>query len=456
MNFRLNYVLILSLSLVCFTSIPSFAKSSRNSDRNDVIEKKLSCFSDHASDKKINWDEVCDTASKKSKSHFGEQMDDKSLDDMVKEHEDLADEMLSDSVTGEVITEKSVDDVVEKVNKDNENNRTVDDVIKEQGVKNDFTPQLDDALVKNYSDDQQVKETEAVQLKNNTSDTKELEKKKNIKRDSIPDLFDEPKLMNDRAKTYTDIEPKKHEFAFDYERYYSEYTEDSVDVKLKGWWNGYTASYSYRPAEGNLLFWNWINYYSLEGRFATAKLDYTSGGTGSDENEPNYMYEVRSIVGRDFYPVSKLRITPYGGFGFRYLLDDSGGRQTTTGQYGYDRKSHYFYLPFGLNYAYQINDDWRVVANGEYDIFLSGWQKSYLSDVPVSGYFDVRNDQKHGFGLRASVKIVRIFPLVNVSVEPFVRYWHIQDSEVSNAGSFDGMEPENKTIEAGLKAGVQF
>lgn len=38
---------------------------------------------------------------------------------------------------------------------------------------------------------------------------------------------------------------------------------------------------------------------------------------------------------------------PYTGFGFRYLNNDSRG-ETSTGYWGYQRSSHYYYLPIGV------------------------------------------------------------------------------------------------------------
>jgi hypothetical protein len=37
-------------------------------------------------------------------------------------------------------------------------------------------------------------------------------------------------------------------------------------------------------------------------------------------------------------------------------------------------------------------------------------------------------------------------------IEPFVRYWHINTSDVS----YGGIEPDNRTVEAGLDVTVDF
>ena len=97
----------------------------------------------------------------------------------------------------------------------------------------------------------------------------------------------------------------------------------------------------------------------------------------------------------------------------------------------------------------------------EADFLLWGRQDSYLSDVDSTLYADVRNRQRRGFGLRGSLKLVREAASVNFILEPFIRYWHIKNSDrvtaISNGGfATTGLEPDNNTVEAGLKLGVQF
>ena len=443
MSSMFNYKVLITI-LACLAILPcAFAKNTETNERDQAIDQRLNCFASHSSKEGIDWDDVCSKISAPQAGQSLEIDDPESLDQAIQDLQVVADDMLSDSVNGEE-SAKTVDDVYKKHNNDIETKRTLDDVIQEHGIANEVSSQGGKNL-----------EGEDVDPTTSSGQDKVSQRKK-VHKEDVPGLWDEPDLMSDKAKAESKIQYNRNTLTFDYEKYYYEYKEDSVNVKLKGWWDSIDAVYVYRPQEGDLLYSDWVNHYGLEGRYAWADLDYTSGSTGSDNDEPNRMVELRGILGRDFYPTPSVVITPYGGFGFRYLVDDSGGRQTTTGQYGYDRKSHYFYLPVGFNYTYQPNKDWRIVSNAEYDYFISGWQKSYLSDVPVPGYFDVRNNQKHGYGVRGSIKFIKILPFVNLSIEPFVRYWHIDDSNVANAGLIDGMEPENTTIESGLKAGVEF
>lgn len=445
-------VLIASFAVI-FAVPGASARNAANDNRDKTIEERLSCFSKHASQQGIEWDEVCSKVSslKNEGAQAIEEAD--SLDAMIERLHAAADEMLAES-DGNEPAAITVDEVYEKHNMVFDAQRSVDDVIEEQGIKNDFSA-IDD---EDDPSDENITYDPVEQ--DNFSDRKELpvprKSATKVYSKDTPGLFDEPDLMKDSARDSTEVNLRTHTFDAGYERYYYEYKEDSVDVKLKGWWHTVSAAYTYRPKPGDLLNFDWLNHYRLEGRYGYADLDYSSGSTGTSEDDPNYMYETRALLGRDFYPVDKVVVTPYGGFGFRYLVDDSGGKQTTTGQYSYDRKSHYYYLPIGLDFTHQMNKDWRIVGNGEFDIFLYGWQKSYLSDVPVPGYFDVRNDQDRGYGIRGSIKFIKTSPLIDFSIEPFVRFWHIEDSDVENAGSFDGLEPENTTLESGIRAGVQF
>ena len=89
-----------------------------------------------------------------------------------------------------------------------------------------------------------------------------------------------------------------------------------------------------------------------------------------------------------------------------------------------------------------------------------GRQESFLSDADPR-FSDVTNDQNSGYGLRASVGAARDFGWGSLVIEPFVRYWDIGDSELSNL-TFNGtvvgigLEPANKTTEVGLRFSAGF
>ncbi len=73
---------------------------------------------------------------------------------------------------------------------------------------------------------------------------------------------------------------------------------------------------------------------------------------------------------------------------------------------------------------------------------------------------DAHNHQEKGYGIRASMKLLKHYMLADFYVEPFIRFWNIEDSKVgtspSSFGDFVGLEPKNTTTEIGSKFGLQF
>lgn len=264
---------------------------------------------------------------------------------------------------------------------------------------------------------------------------------------------------DDAAEYPPAIELKVHETEFGTELYRYSYKEPVFNLEIKGLQYGVFGAYIYRPAKEDALYSEVLNMYKLDARFAAGPVDYSSNGSGQLDNEDNYAFELRGIAGYEHFVNDRFLLSGYGGFGFRYLNNDSGGRQSTTGAYGYERVSNYFYLPVGVETLHQITPYWKIAANLEWDIFLYGEQTSYLSDV-TSGYPDPENDQYRGYGIRGSTRITKEGESVDLFFEPFFRYWRIHDSEVTravgNTYAVSGLEPDNNTTEYGVKFGLQY
>ena len=198
----------------------------------------------------------------------------------------------------------------------------------------------------------------------------------------------------------------------------------------------------------------------LDGRIAFGQVDYTSEGTGELDNINDFAFETRMVTGYDFTVSEKSFFTPYLGLGYRYLKDDTSGKTTTLGAAGYERQSNYFYLPIGADLYGHFSGQWDADLNAEFDVFLIGRQKSHLGDA-ISGLNTISNDQNNGYGARGSIRFTRDNGSTDLFIEPFIRYWHIDDSEISGV-TFNnvlvgyGLEPENKTLEAGVKIGLKF
>ena len=181
-------------------------------------------------------------------------------------------------------------------------------------------------------------------------------------------------------------------------------------------------------------------YIGSKTRLAAGEVDYKSAGTGTMTGVPDYQLESTAYLGLPLTNTNDTRITIFSGLGFRYLLNESGLKQSSTGHSGYDRESRYVYMPFGINYE---KDSWELRA--EYLHLLYGQQTSYLSQVS-SSYSDFTNDQEDGSGIKITAKkyIEKDF-----GIEFYMDYWDIADSKLDISGNF--MEPRNTTSETGIR-----
>lgn len=233
------------------------------------------------------------------------------------------------------------------------------------------------------------------------------------------------------------------------ELYFARYRESS-GIEQDGMMYGIASSFTYRKglmARG-------------EARLAYGELDYDGSTWGgrrlSIDNIPNLVFEFRGTVGYDFAVSRNVTLTPYLGFAFRYL--DDNAQEKYYG--GYERESSYIYSPVGLEAAARFGRGWSLVAVAEYDLFWVGRQESHLSyyDRRLN---DIENEQDSGYGLRGSVSIRKTAGRVTFALEPFIRYWDIDKSDLDTLtwkGTPIGQayEPANETTEVGLMFNVVF
>ena len=194
--------------------------------------------------------------------------------------------------------------------------------------------------------------------------------------------------------------------------------------------------------------------FSGELRSAFGTVDYDSVATGSASGEPDWYIEARGLAGKDWV-TGKGVLSPYAGFGYRYLFNDGRG-VSSTGYGGYRRESNYFYFPIGAIFRMALKNQARLEGMLEYDQLLAGTQISRLSDV--QGYSDATNDQSNGYGLKLGIMYRRD----KLAVGPYVDYWNIGESdvvaEIKNGvpTGFGLVEPKNNTVEFGFKISQQF
>ncbi len=191
----------------------------------------------------------------------------------------------------------------------------------------------------------------------------------------------------------------------------------------------------------------------LRGAFGL--VNYDSYDTGSANGEPDWYVEARALFGKDWMVRGSV-LAAYSGIGYRYLFNDGRGI-TSTGYGGYRRASNYIYVPIGIIHRRALDDNARLESTLEYDPLLFGKQVSSLSDVGGS-YSDVTNNQNNGYGLKLSV----MYQKFNWAIGPYLDYWNIGRSDIVpeiryGVPTGNGlMEPNNNTVEFGLKASQRF
>ncbi len=249
------------------------------------------------------------------------------------------------------------------------------------------------------------------------------------------------------------IVSKKNELTLGYEMYVAKYEEPSL-MHQEGDMAGISGQYTYRPTEQDDLYFKFLDVYRLQGQWASGSFDYSSNGTGTLNGQDNMSFDIRGLIGKDYYPAKSIRTTPYIGLGYRFLLDEGENMRTSTGHLAYDRESRYFYIPIGMDVMYQLKPTYSLNFNAEVDYVAQGKQVSKLSYLGID---DATNIQNSGFGLRSSLKLTKTFDKLNLFGEAFFRYWNISRSDVAFiTEDVAVIEPYNNTREIGLRLGVEL
>ncbi|MHB1116815.1 hypothetical protein [Sideroxydans sp.] len=193
-----------------------------------------------------------------------------------------------------------------------------------------------------------------------------------------------------------------------------------------------------------------LTFLRGELRYAGGTVDYSSNSTGSSSGEPDWYFEGRALIGRDWL-LKTATISTYTGLGYRFLLNDGRGI-TSTGHAGYRRESTYIYLPVGIIFRTGLHSGDEMLGSLEYDHLLSGNQFSKLSDAGL-GYSDLDSKQTEGYGMKLRLSYVT----ARWSAGPYLHYWNIAESNHNTIVRYGvpttstGWEPHNKTTEIGLE-----
>lgn len=192
-------------------------------------------------------------------------------------------------------------------------------------------------------------------------------------------------------------------------------------------------------------------YGRIDLRVSYGRLDYSSVGTGTSSDVPDWLAETRAVVGKDFRVHDGLVLSPYIGLGYRWLYNDLRG-YSSTNAVGYRRYSHYWYAPIGLTLRMGAGAGWVFAPTVEYDAFIEGKQETKLTDTGL-GFNDATNEQDRGRGYR----VYLMFESRQWAFGPWFHYWDIKDSDiVPIGGGFGGLEPANTTKEYGVDLRYRF
>lgn len=293
--------------------------------------------------------------------------------------------------------------------------------------------------------------------------------------------------------SYKDDElPKKHnlEIGLEYSDY--KYREPHMDhpISIAGKKQGVNVKYTRNSVTSSQVTPEDPTFASLEFRYMNGKADYNGWWSHSVEvapgvyeneytpleieNEKDFYMDFAFKFGRYYQVTASSKLWPYIGFAYRFL--QNGKDQYVdmgNGEMGflYKRTSHYFYAPLGANWALDMSDSVRLTFNAEFDWLLRGLQNSHLGEG-ASRESSVKQDK--GYGLRASVRLEKDMGKWGIFIEPFWRYWKIQNSKKDYFLAVDEygnpiidpgtgyylwyvlQEPFNDTREYGLRAGITF
>ena len=245
-----------------------------------------------------------------------------------------------------------------------------------------------------------------------------------------------------------------------------------------------------------------VNRYQYQLNYRTGKAEYSDIRNSPKEDFRQHLVEASAVGGYDITITDHTYLTPFIGLGYRFLSEDSGtildnpagltyvpDGSTYTRVKGlrqsFDRYLQFLYLPVGLTTTSDIENNLSLRLNLEFDAILWGNQKSFLQDIgPIYtedggtrtvNLRNIDNRLKGGFGFKASTRLTYKQNPVDWYVEPFFRYWKLNQSDdeqyplrlsdgqdtilykdSSLTKPYDWIEPENTTTEVGVQVGIVY
>lgn len=229
-----------------------------------------------------------------------------------------------------------------------------------------------------------------------------------------------------------------------------EYDEPGVMTEKGFLWGGYGSFLSSRNAPMSVR---------AQAHFLVGQLDYdgaiynTSNGTTTpyQTTTEDTVIETQLDAGIQVDSSAEFRVRLFGGLGYRFWQD------RISGETGYRRETTYIYLPLGVEVLTVISPEMLLSFEAQYNHWLKGKNRSYLTDVnPSFGDYEFNQDTGSGFQLAGQ------FSLVWPQLRPFFRLiyqsWDVEDSEIKFFPTTGGylLEPKNSTQTFFFIAGISF
>lgn len=268
-------------------------------------------------------------------------------------------------------------------------------------------------------------------------------------------------------------ELKKHNLEVAYELSDYGYREPHMDypIHITAKKQGVSLVYTRMSVRSEEVSEEDPTFASLELRYMNGKADYdgflSDGTVYYNNDEKDYYMEAALKAGRYYTLSDSMKLWPYFGIGWRSLRngEDSYTKWGDVWVFNYQRTSTYIYMPIGLKWEIAMGESVKLTLNGQFDWLLHGNQNSHTGDFFVNAD-SVSNTQNKGYGVRAAAKLSVNLGSMGLFVEPFWRYWKIQNSNkqwydvYDSYGNYLGqgwmMEPFNITREYGIRAGIMF
>ncbi len=212
-----------------------------------------------------------------------------------------------------------------------------------------------------------------------------------------------------------------------------------------------------------LSYLDQLHFVKGELNFKEGMGAYQSNDQDTMSDDPLIFNELRLIL------IRNIERTPFGslslqiGLANRSLLNDSSGRLSSEGRLGYKRHSMLYYVPIAAHTA--IDSSLGAVVFGvEFDYLLLGMQKNTINFDGAEKSQSITNRQNRGYGTRFTMGNTQSYRVFNLGIDVFLHTWNIDRSDEATitiaredgADSYSVWEPQNQSLEWGIRANVIF